>query len=472
MTFDIMTIISDIKYTPGKRTLSATEIRSFSLWCKYSGLLIFTAFFILVTSCRQEIVPEPFLPRYEHEAYQHSLEQANLAGTALGNSWIRAGKNALKNPADITLPYQEEFYLDPAGADAAGYSFFVLRGLRVEIEITVHSADSMQLFADLFRQESDPAPVWTHVASADEDSLKIQFEPRQDAYYVLRLQPELLRGGRFRVVIRGVPSLGFPVPGKNSRAILSFFGDPRDGGSREHHGVDIFAARHTPVVAPSDAEVTRVGEGEIGGKYVWLRDRERSINMYFAHLQTQEVTPGTIVAAGQVIGTVGNTGNARFTPPHLHFGIYSRGPVDPWHFIAEKNTTPSRISGDTLFLGELVRSKRTIIVKNSPGSRSQAVDTLESHSVMKITALTGSLYRVLLPDGSLGYVAANQVEPAGNPIDEQVLSGSAGLFDAPGINGVCIAYIDPGMSFAVLGKYKNQIYGRTYEGRNGWLAVP
>lgn len=69
------------------------------------------------------------------------------------------------------------------------------RGLRVEIDITIHSADSMQLFADLFRQESDPAPVLTHVASADKDSLKILFEPRQDSYYVLRLQPELFRGG-------------------------------------------------------------------------------------------------------------------------------------------------------------------------------------------------------------------------------------------------------------------------------------
>ncbi len=467
-----MTIISDSQNIPGRRILDTTLNKIFPVSCRDSGLLIFTAFILFVSGCRQEIVPEPFLPRYGHEAYQHSLEQANLAGTALGYSWKESAGNALNNPADITLPYQEEFYLDPAGADAAGYRFFVLRGLRVEIEITVHSADSMQLFADLFRQSSDPALEWTHVASADKESLKIKFEPRQDSYYVLRLQPELLRGGRFRVLMREVPSLGFPVPGKNSRAILSFFGDPRDGGRREHHGVDIFAARHTPVVAPSDAEVTRVGEGEIGGKYVWLRDRERSINMYFAHLQTQEVTPGTLVAAGQVIGTVGNTGNARFTPPHLHFGIYSRGPVDPWHFIAERNTTPSGISGDTLFLGELVRSKRTIIVKNSPGSGSQAVDTLEQYSVMKIKALTGNLYRVLLPDGSSGYVTENQVEPAGNPINEQVLPGSAGLMETPGLNAVYIAFIDPGEIFTVLGKYKNHIYGRTFEGRSGWVTAP
>lgn len=467
-----MTIISDSQNMPGARILATTLNKLFPVNCRYSGLLIFTAIVLLASGCRQEIVPEPFLPRYGHEAYQHSLEQANLAGTALGYSWKESAENALNNPADITLPYQEEFYLDPAGADAAGYRFFVLRGLRVEIEITVHSSDSMQLFADLFRQSGDSTLEWTHIASADEESLRLEFEPRQDSYYVLRLQPELLRGGRFRVLIREVPSIGFPVPGKNSRAILSFFGDPRDGGSREHHGVDIFAARHTPVVAPSDAEVTRVGEGVIGGKYVWLRDQKRSINMYFAHLQTQEVTPGIIVTAGQVIGTVGNTGNARYTPPHLHFGIYSRGPVNPWHFIAETKTTPSGISGDSLLLGELVRAKQIIIVNNSPGSGKQVVDTLEQHSVMKIKALTGNMYRVLLPDGSSGYIAGNQVEPASIAINEQVLPVSTGLLDTPDINAVCMNFINPGERFTVLGKYNKHIYGKTAEGRSGWIAVP
>jgi murein DD-endopeptidase MepM/ murein hydrolase activator NlpD len=162
------------------------------------------------------------------------------------------------------------------------------------------------------------------------------------------MQPELLRGGTFRVLIREFPSIGFPVEGKNSRAISSFFGDPRDGGRREHHGVDVFAPRHTPVLAPSDASVTRVGEGDIGGKYVWLYDSKRSMYLYFAHLQTQEVIEGENVLAGQLIGTVGNTGNARYTPPHLHFGIYSRGPLDPYHFIAETDTIPDRIVGDTL----------------------------------------------------------------------------------------------------------------------------
>ena len=154
------------------------------------------------------------------------------------------------------------------------------------------------------------------------------------------------------MVIREMPSIRFPVKGKNSKAIASFFGDPRDGGSREHHGVDIFAARHTPVLAPSNASVTRVGEGEVGGRYVWLYDTKRSIYLYFAHLETREVERGDKISAGQLIGTVGNTGNARSTPPHLHFGIYRNGPIDPFHFIAETDTIPDIIQGGTLLMEE------------------------------------------------------------------------------------------------------------------------
>jgi len=314
----------------------------------YFTFVLLLPLFLLVSSCKKEIVPRAYYPRLAHEAYQHALEQANLLETALGTEWLLAAEQALDSAAEISLPYEEAFYWDPRSAQAGGYRFQVKRGIRIEVEIAVHSADSLQLFADLFRETGDSTIQRAHVATADSINNRIEFEPRRDSYYTLRLQPELLRGGTFRVLIREFPSIGFPVKGKSSRAISSFFGDPRDGGRREHHGVDIFAPRHTPVLAPSDASVTRVGEGDIGGRYVWLYDSRRSMYLYFAHLQTQEVTEGDEVLAGQLIGTVGNTGNARYTPPHLHFGIYRRGPLDPYHFIAETDTIPDKIVGDTL----------------------------------------------------------------------------------------------------------------------------
>jgi len=434
-------------------------------------LILIAATLLLLSSCRSEIVPEPFLPRSEHETYLHSLEQANLIQTAIGHDWKEASENSLSKPVDIKLPFEEQFYLDPKGVEAVGYRFFVLRGKRIEVEITVHSVDSMILFADLFRQSGDSIYEWTHVASADRDSCRLEFEPRRDANYVLRLQPELLRGGRFSVLISEVPSIGFPVKGKNSRSILSFFGDPRDAGRRKHHGVDIFASRHTPVIAPVNANVTRVGEGEVGGRYVWLHDPVRSMNLYFAHLETQEVYRGTSVVAGQVIGTVGNSGNAKTTSPHLHFGIYSRGPVDPYYFIAETNTVPVKIFGDSLFLGEFVRSKRTAFIKYSPDLASRIVDTLDEHSIMKVTALTDNLYRVLLPDGSSGYIRENQVELIRNAIQEKTIPEAIALLESPGKNAVYIDNVKPGEKFTILGKYNEYFYGKTFTGRIGWIPI-
>jgi murein DD-endopeptidase MepM/ murein hydrolase activator NlpD len=130
-------------------------------------------------------------------------------------------------------------------------------------------------------------------------------------------------------------ALTFPVSGVGSSAVRSFFRDPRDNNTREHHGIDIFAPRNTPVLAASDGVVSSVGTNRLGGNVVWIWDPERGQSHYYAHLEAQAVSVGERVNAGDVVGYVGNTGNARTTPPHLHFGIYSRGegPIDPLPFV-------------------------------------------------------------------------------------------------------------------------------------------
>jgi murein DD-endopeptidase MepM/ murein hydrolase activator NlpD len=363
-----------------------------------------------LAGCQKEKVPKAFYPRSAHEAYAHSLEQAKLHLTALGAEWIHAGQTALEEAVDISLPFQESFYWDARKAEASGYRFLVKRGVRIEVELSIYATDSLLLFADLFRERGDSLIQRIHVATADEDTHRLEFEPRRDAYYALRLQPELLRGGKFSLLIREVPSIGFPVKGKNSRSIASFFGDPRDGGTRDHHGVDIFAPRHTSVLAPSNSSVTRVGEGDIGGKYIWLYDSQRSMYLYFAHLETRDVEAGDLVRAGQVIGTVGNSGNARTTAPHLHFGIYRNGPIDPFSFIAETDTIPEGISGDELILGRMAQTKEIIIARNSPSPASIHLDTLEVNSRLIVKGLTGKNMRVELPDGSYAYIQGEGVD--------------------------------------------------------------
>ena len=128
-------------------------------------------------------------------------------------------------------------------------------------------------------------------------------------------------------------SLVFPVAGKRSN-IGSFWGDVRDGGKRKHKGIDIFARKGTPVVAIADGIIIEKGTTPRGGKILWLRPFGHSWAVYYAHLDQHKVKRGQIVKKGQVLGTVGNTGNAKYTPAHLHFGIYSWvGAVNPLPYV-------------------------------------------------------------------------------------------------------------------------------------------
>jgi len=127
-----------------------------------------------------------------------------------------------------------------------------------------------------------------------------------------------------------LPLLMNPVVGATKRSIISIYGDPRDNG-RKHEGIDIVAPKGTIVVAPSEGEITDVGYNILGGKVIWMKDAMSKRTYYFAHLDSQIARKGMIVKQGDMLGTVGNTGNAHRTRSHLHFGIYKkdgRTPVD------------------------------------------------------------------------------------------------------------------------------------------------
>lgn len=116
-------------------------------------------------------------------------------------------------------------------------------------------------------------------------------------------------------------SLVLPVRGGNVTDLTASFGAPRAGGP--HEGIDLLAASGTPVVAAADGIIIGNRRTEIGGTVLWIMGFGRRL-YYYAHLR--ELAPGMhlgrLVRAGNPIGTVGNTGNAVNTPPHLHFGIY------------------------------------------------------------------------------------------------------------------------------------------------------
>jgi murein DD-endopeptidase MepM/ murein hydrolase activator NlpD len=124
--------------------------------------------------------------------------------------------------------------------------------------------------------------------------------------------------------------LRFPVLNHGLDNIISYFGDVR-GKSRTHQGVDIKAPRHTPVLAVIDGHIEAIKEGGNGGRTLYLRGSD-GVQYFYAHLEDWLVKGGDEVSAGQEIATVGNSGNASKTIPHLHFEILigkARTAVDP-----------------------------------------------------------------------------------------------------------------------------------------------
>ena len=114
-----------------------------------------------------------------------------------------------------------------------------------------------------------------------------------------------------------------------------------------HHGNDLFADRGTPVVAVADGTLSKVGINALGGNRLWLTD-DRGNAFYYAHLSAYapEALEGARVHAGQVIGFVGNTGDAITTPPHLHFEVHpgDGDSVDPYPYLLawQRGTDVSR----------------------------------------------------------------------------------------------------------------------------------
>lgn len=134
-----------------------------------------------------------------------------------------------------------------------------------------------------------------------------------------------------RLAAMPAPSaLAMPVSGVKPRALRDTWHAARSEG-RKHEGIDIFAKRGTAVRSATEGIVLRVGENRLGGQVVWVLGPGGQRH-YYAHLDRfSDVAAGMRVEEGRVLGYVGNTGNARTTPPHLHYGVYGAdGPVNPY----------------------------------------------------------------------------------------------------------------------------------------------
>jgi len=120
----------------------------------------------------------------------------------------------------------------------------------------------------------------------------------------------------------GTLKLVIPVAGVKPDQLLDTFTDARSEG-RSHDAIDIPAPAGTPVFAATDGEVVRLFQSERGGTTIYQISPDKKLLFYYAHLQryVDGLEAGRFMRQGEVIGFVGDTGNAGTGNYHLHFSI-------------------------------------------------------------------------------------------------------------------------------------------------------
>jgi murein DD-endopeptidase MepM/ murein hydrolase activator NlpD len=182
-----------------------------------------------------------------------------------------------------------------------------------------------------------PAPVTAITQSDDDDFSQLIAQLRSDLSRYNKRETERTpptsasRSARARdnafaekakALFAPLTALRMPVVGVTGHHLDDSWGAPRDGGERRHKGIDIFAPRGTQIVAVADGIISFIGDQPKGGHCIWLTT-ESGTSFYYAHLDrwAPGLYEGMEVESGDLIGFVGNTGNAVTTPPHLHFGV-------------------------------------------------------------------------------------------------------------------------------------------------------
>lgn len=477
---------------------------------------------VLAGCATEEIISEQYEPDASYEEYVRAMHELGMSNSRIGAAWVASGELEGAEPVIAATPFQERRFLDPREPQAVFYLVEGMRGHR--LDIAVNGPSGSAYFLDAYRLPAEYRPRidsgqgnWQDVpwqrgeaeqaASAggvQHGESELSFEPRQHRFYLIRLQPQLLEGGEFTIRITADAALAWPVPGTSHEDIWSVFGAPRDGGVRIHHGVDIFAPRHTPLVTISEESYIRtVGQRDRGGNTVSITDRQRDLMLYYAHLEDQEHDiEGQTVPSGTRVGTMGNTGNAMTTPPHLHIGIYEgswRRPLDPWYFIVPLNTDPPGIAELPAALGEYARivpasadiiayPAQTSSTLPSPAVTDGRGDGLPESAYpvtsfpagpalaarlangtpVRLTGVLGGYAHVTVPDGIRGYLpvqALGSLQQTG----ERTIEQETMITERVGGSFLPVAVAQAGDVVRDLGGYSSFRLVETSDGQRGWI---
>jgi hypothetical protein len=208
---------------------------------------------------------------------------------------------------------------------------------------------------------------------------------------------------------------------------------------------------------------------------VWLADAAHGEHLYYAHLDKQLVRAGQRVRAGDTLGLVGNTGNARTTAPHLHFGIYrsGQGAVDPLPFVQRAATAPAPQAGPDR-RGEFVRLRTATALRPAAvaAGNVRPLGKLPKQLPLLVLGQQGPALRVQTPNGQVGYVAAQAViGAAATPLRRLLLPAAMELKGQPVAAAPFLGALAARTAVAVLGEANGFSLLRGPRGELGWAII-
>ena len=413
--------------------------------------------------------PGLFAKKTPHEQYGQRLAAAGLRESALGNQWFNAASKSLDAPLTVTLPYRETGYFAAELPSATGIRFPVRKGEKLSISLEKKPAAGFAVFYDLWELPAASNGKPKLLTAGDTTGKPLELAVKNDGNYIMRLQPELLKSGEYTLTITTGPSLAFPIPAAAKPTIGSFWGAGRDNGARKHEGIDIFAPKHSPAVACADGVVTSVSENNLGGKVVFMRPDDKNYVLYYAHLDSQLVSTGQTVRMGDVLGLTGNTGNARFTASHLHFGIYaSGGATDPLPFVNPVIKQPVKVSAPLANLGKLVRSGSRSKLLDEPGGHHPPI-TLPDNALLRVEAAAANWYKVSQPGGQTGFISSADVRGLSTPLRQVTMRAPLSLLDAPDTLAARKTVLPAGSRVEVLASYNDFYFVGKNDTLTGWV---
>lgn len=371
----------------------------------YKTLFVLMLFGILILGCKQvRKVADVIVQPTAREVYERNFSKKD----SLLLRWKNAFENSKRDSIQITLPYSESGVFSEENFNVYSYNIQLKEGERIVVEIE-KQPDSAIVFIDIFQAKSDSLKIFKLLKSSEDKKATLSQEIETSGFYKVIVQPQMQLQFPFVLKIYTEPLYEFPVSGGGNKNIQSFWADPRDAGSRSHEGVDIFADRGTPVVAVTDGMIASAGERGLGGKQVWLRDGLFGKTIYYAHLDSIAVSEGEKVKVGDTLGFVGNTGNAKTTAPHLHFGIYkSKGAVNPLSFIKKTEIQPSEKPSAIV---KAVTLKNRVDVRKGPASAYKEFGSLKKNDTLIVLGKNQKWYHIQTADSLKGYVNETVIKP-------------------------------------------------------------